>query len=138
MKDTYTAFYHANLYGTAESGTAQYAVPSNTTGWFIPGMGQWWDILSNLGKIDLTSYRDDTGSSTSINGDATIAVANMNTYLQKISGATQFSTGTYFWSSSEFSGRNACYVDFRSSGYLDLYYDYKSYSRDRLRCSFAF
>lgn len=136
--DTYKAFDVASKYGTEESGTAQYAVPSNTTGWFIPGMGQWWDILSNLGKIDLTSYRDDTGSSTSINGDATIAVANMNTYLQKISGATQFSTGTYFWSSSEYNGRYACNVNFYSNGYLYLDNFDKDYSNRRVRCSFAF
>lgn len=138
LKDTYTAFYHANLYGTAESSTGKYAVPSNTTGWFIPGMGQWWDILSNLGKINLTSYRDDTGSATSIPDAATIAVANMNTYLQKISGATQFSTGTYFWSSSEYYGLFACNVYFYSRGYLDLYNDYKDNSNSRVRCSFAF
>lgn len=138
LKDTYTAFYHASLYGTAESSTGKYAVPSNTTGWFIPGMGQWWDILSNLGKIDLTSYQGDTGSSTSIPGAAQTAVANMNTYLQKISGATQFSTGTYFWSSSEYRGDSACGVYFDSSGYLYLNSNGKNYSGRRVRCSFAF
>lgn len=138
LKDTYTAFYHASLYGTAESSTGKYAVPSNTTGWFIPGMGQWWDILSNLGKIDLTNYRDDTGSYTYISGAAPIAVANMNTYLQKISGATPFRTDTYFWSSSEYNGSNACYVDFDSDGNLGLSGNIRYYSRNRVRCSFAF
>lgn len=138
LQDTYTAFYHASLYGTAESSTGKYAVPSNTTGWFIPGMGQWWDILSNLGKIDLTNYRDDTGSYTYISGAAPIAVANMNTYLQKISGATPFRTDTYFWSSSEYDGYDACNVDFVSDGYLNLIHNVKSYSGIRVRCSFAF
>ncbi|MFV0580673.1 MAG: fimbrillin family protein [Parabacteroides gordonii] len=138
LKDTYTAFYHASLYGTAESSTGKYAVPSNTTGWFIPGMGQWWDILSNLGKIDLTNYRDDTGSYTYISGAAPIAVANMNTYLQKISGATPFRTDTYFWSSSEYSGSHACNVNFFSNGRLTLTNSSKNYSYYRVRCSFAF
>ena len=138
LKNTYTAFYHASLYGTAESSTGKYAVPSNTTGWFIPGMGQWWDILSNLGKIDLTNYRDDTDSYTYISGAAPIAVANMNRYLEKISGATPFSTDTWFWSSSEYSGDYACYVDFFSTGTLYLDYNSKYSSRGRVRCSFAF
>ena len=136
--DTYKAFDVASKYGTAESSTEKYAAPSNTTGWFIPGMGQWWDILSNLGKIDLTSSRDDTGSYTSIPSAATTAVANLNKYLQKISNATQFSTGTYFWSSSEYSRNYACYVYFDSDGDLDLYHYSKDYSSYSVRCSFAF
>ena len=138
LKNTYTAFYHASLYGTAESSTGKYAVPSNTTGWFIPGMGQWWDILSNLGKIDLTNYRDDTDSYTYISGAAPIAVANMNRYLEKISGATPFSTDTWFWSSSEYSGNDACYVKFSYRGGLYLHNDSKRNSYSRVRCSFAF
>lgn len=137
LKDTYTAFYHASLYGTAESSTEKYAAPEKTTGWFIPGMGQWWDILSNWGGIDLTSYRDGTGSSTSIDDAAPTAVNNMNTYLQKISGATQFSTGTYFWSSSEYNNYAACFVSFLSDGRLGLYSNYKS-DGYRVRCTFAF
>ena len=138
LKDTYTAFYHANFYGTVESSTEKYAAPSNTTGWFIPSMGQWWDILSNLGGIDLNKYKGDTGGYTSISGASTIAVANINKYLQKISGATIFNTSTYFWSSSEYNGNLACYVDFSSRGSLYLSNDLKSFSFDRVRCSFAF
>lgn len=138
LKDTYTAFYDASRYGTSDSNTEKYAAPTNTTGWFIPGMGQWWDILSNLGRIDLTSFRVQTGGSTSISGAATTAVANMNTYLTKISDATQFSTGTYFWSSSEYDGYFACNVYFYSGGALSLNVDRKYYSGNKVRCSFAF
>lgn len=140
LQNTYTAFYHASRYGTTESSTGKYAAPEKTTGWFLPSMGQWWDILSNLGGIDLTSYQDDTGNYTSIPGDAPIAVANMNRYLQKISDATPFSTGTdtYFWSSSEYSGDLACNVLFYSNGYLALRNDDKYVSNSRVRCSFAF
>ena len=138
LKNTYTAFYHASRYGTAESSTEKYAAPTNTTGWFIPGMGQWWDILSNLGGIDLTSYQDKTAPLTSIPDVAPIAVANINKYLQKISDATPFSTGTYFWSSSECYGHSACNVRFDSNGDLRLDWSNKDYSRIRVRCSFAF
>ena len=138
LKNTYTAFYHASRYGTAESSTGKYYAPSKTTGWFIPSMGQWWDILSNLGKIDLTSYRDDAGSSTYIPHAAPTVVANMNRYLEKISDATPFSTDTWFWSSSEYDGRNACSVSFDSLGNLYLYYDFKRTNYNMVRCSFAF
>lgn len=138
LKGTYTAFYHASRYGTAESSTEKYAAPSNSTGWFIPSMGQWWDILSNLGGINLDKYKNDTGNSTSISGAASTAVANMNRYLEKISGATPFSTGTYFWSSSEYSGYSACFVRFDYDGFLTLRYGGKYGSDPRVRCSFAF
>lgn len=138
LQNTYTAFYHANRYGTTDSGTAQYAAPANTTGWFIPSMGQWWDILSNLGGIDLSSYKGSSDVSKGIDGAATTAVTNMNTYLQKINGATTFSTDTYFWSSSEIDGNYACNVYFRSGGNLYLDYRDKSDRRGSVRCSFAF
>lgn len=138
LKDTYTAFYHANRYGTTDSGTAQYAAPANTTGWFIPSMGQWWDILSGLGGVDLNSYKESTDDHKEIDGEATTAVTNMNKYLQKINGATQFSTDTYFVSSSEYTGGNACDVNFNSNGRLGLFHYYKYSSGRRVRCSFAF
>ena len=137
LKDTYTAFYHASRYGTAESSTEKYAAPSNTTGWFIPSMGQWWDILSNLGSVNLTGYQSSQENSKYIDGAGRIAVDNMNRYLEKISGATQFSTGTYFWSSSEYDGYRACYVNFDSRGSLDLGWRIKA-SSSRVLCSFAF
>ena len=138
LQNTYTAFYHANRYGTAENSTEKYAVPSNTTGWFIPGMGQWWDILSNLGGVNLNGYQSSQKNGEIIKGVGQTAVDNMNTYLQKISGATPFSTDTYFWSSSEYSGGGACYVFFYSNGDLALSSLYKGNGSCRVRCSFAF
>lgn len=138
LQTTYTAFYHANRYGTTDSGTAQYAAPANTTGWFIPSMGQWWDILSNLGGINLDTYKESTGKYAEIDGAATTAMNNMNKYLQKINGTATFSTNTFFWSSSEYSGSRACNVGFYSYGYLGLLNDTKDSSTYRVRCSFAF
>lgn len=138
LQDTYTAFYHASRYGTAASNTEKYAAPANTTGWFIPSMGQWWDILSGLGGIDLSRYQNSTDEYTFIPGAASTAIGNMNKYLQKISGATTFSTDTFFWSSSECNGGGACYVGFGSNGNLLLHYYNKYYGFIRVRCSFAF
>lgn len=139
LQDTYTAFYHASRYGTAEGGTSQYAAPNTTTGWFIPSMGQWWDILSNLGGIDLTTYQG-SGDSYAfiISGAAQTAIDNMNKYLGKIEGTTMFSRDTYFWSSSEYSSGGACDVGFYIYDSLDLYYGDKGYSYSKVRCVFAF
>lgn len=140
LQDTYSAFYHASRYGTADSNTDKYATPSNTTGWFIPSMGQWWDILSNLGGIDLSSCRDKTDSYTSISSAAPIAVNNMNQYLEKINGAMKFSMKTFFWSSSEMAdiyACYACYVGFSRGDYLVLS-DANKHDKGRVRCSFAF
>lgn len=138
LQDTYTAFYHADRYGTPESGTGQYAAPSNTTGWFIPGMGQWWDILSNLGGINLDEYKTVTNKYyTSIPDVSETAVANMNRYLEKISNVTQFRKNTYYWSSSEQNGDCACYVYFKV-GYLNLDTYFKDRTYGRVRCVLAF
>lgn len=138
LKDAYIAFYHASRYGTTDSNTEKYAAPSNTTGWFIPSMGQWWDIVSNLGGIDLTDYRNSTENTADISDAAPIAVANINKYLENISGATTFSIGAHFWSSSECNENNAWYVDFSSTGSLLLNLIYKYFGDNRVRCSLAF
>jgi len=128
--DTYKAFAAARDYSVA--------VPNNATGWFIPSMGQWWDILSNLGGIDLTDFQESTNSSTSLSGAAETAIKNMNKYLDKINGATTFSKDTHFWSSSEYSSDNACYVGFGSGGNLYLDYCNKGGTLIRVRCVLAF
>lgn len=135
LRDTYSAFYHANLYGTANNG--KYAAPANTTGWFIPSMGQWWDILSNLGEINLSDYQTSEKPSISTN-ESNKAVDNMNKYLDKIKHAKKISTPELFWSSSEYSSGSACGVDFYSNGYLNLYGGNKNYSGGKVRCVFAF
>lgn len=137
LRDTYAAFYYASLYGTKESKTKQYATPANTTDWFIPGMGQWWDILSNLGKIDLSSYQGKEDGSNSISGADKIAMDNMNIHLAKINGAMLFSTGTNFWSSSECDKVGACRV-YSDRSRLGLGGDYKDYQNYNVRCIFAF
>ena len=142
LQDTYAAFYHANNYGKTTE-TEKYAAPGTTTGWFIPSMGQWWDILANLGRIDLGDYKTKSEDFTEISGAAPTAVNNMNTYLTKVSGATQFSaTNTTFWSSSECKvygyGCDACDVAFYN-GKLNLGYISKSFGSYReVRCSLAF
>ena len=136
LQNTYTAFYHAGRYGTTESSTEKYVAPANTTGWFIPSMGQWWDILSNLGGVNLKDKETSDETYTYIPDAATNAKDKLNEALSKISDAKEFALDTYFWSSSEYNG--ACYVGFNYYGYLNLNYNGKGSSYLRVRCSFAF
>ncbi|MBS7574630.1 hypothetical protein KG118_10730 [Bacteroides sp. NSJ-90] len=121
--DTYKAFDVALNYG-ATTETAQYAAPEKTTGWFLPSMGQWWDILENLGGLDLSSYKTSTDSYEYIAGNT--ALNNLNVYMGKVTGAALFGINTAFWSSSEFSSGHACGVDF-SGGSLYLNWYSKDY-----------
>jgi hypothetical protein len=77
--DTYKAFDVALNYG-ATTETAQYAAPEKTTGWFLPSMGQWWDILENLGGLDLSSYKTSTNSYEYIADAGNTALNNLNIY----------------------------------------------------------
>lgn len=140
LLNTYAAFYHANRYGTTDGGTHQYAVPANvTTGWFIPSMGQWWDILSNLGGVNLDKYKNDTFTSGVVGiPGTTTTTENINKYLRKIKDAKHFSTpDVNFWSSSEYNGIYACSV-YSSDGLLCLNAQTKNYGQPYVRCSFAF
>ena len=133
---TYKAFYVALNYGTTTTGTALYAAPEKTTGWFLPSIGQWWDILENLGGVDLSGYKASTEESVEIEGTGDTAVGNLNTYMEKADGVI-FSSREYFWSSSEYSSYYACCMSF-SDGYLYLGWDSKDYDEIEVRTVLAF
>ena len=121
--DTYQAFNVALKYGTTTE-TAKYAAPDNTTGWFLPGIGQWWDILENLGGVSLSSYKTSTDDYVSITDTGNTAVANLNTYMEKVGGDMIYSSYTPFWSVSEGSNLFACHVYF-NDGDLGLVWHHK-------------
>ena len=139
MLKTYAAFYYANRYGTTDGSTSQYAPATHTTGWFIPSIGQWWDILSNLGGVNLDEYKYDTFTSGIVGiPDTTTTAGNINKYLQKIKDAGLFSTSdANFWSSSEHNGTYACSV-YYSNGLLCLNSQTKDFGQPYVRCIFAF
>lgn len=124
LQTTYTAFYHTNRYGTAaDASSSKYQAPQQSTGWFIPSTGHWWDILSNLGKLDLSPYRtNDTASDplpnfsgSSPGGEDIVnsVINHINFYLNKIEGASSIeeSHAGRYWTSSE-SGAGEAYTCF--------------------------
>jgi hypothetical protein len=153
---SYPAFYYALNYGTSvESGTTSYAATSGSSGWYLPSVGQWWDIETKLGGMSTTSFGSSGGSVTgscywydsSLSGTSTysyICASNINVYLTAISTyATNkgYSYGTpdsfsnsgeYYWASSEYDSDNSYYAGFYSNGPINIGFGNKK-SSFRLR-----
>ncbi|CAG9898106.1 hypothetical protein BOVA604_3343 [Bacteroides ovatus] len=115
----YDVFYHSENYGTDDSG--QYAAPADgtTSGWYLPTIGQWWDILENLGDANgLIALRNSSGTTVELkNGVSQVAIDRMNE-LMSASGqtVTLFKADVHYWSSSEKSSGVARRVLFDGSG----------------------
>lgn len=100
-KGWYPAFSAAVEFGN------KVAVPSYTTGWYLPSVGQLYDILRNLGKADISvnTVKDFNG-----NGDLLVdasycadMITFLDSYIDKIPEAERdlFSSSTgAVWSSS--------------------------------------
>src|SRR5574344_2696365 len=129
-QDVFPAFYQAVNYSL---GTA----PEGSTGWFLPSMGQWWDVLEKVAayngtSLGISSKHDDGSSYYYGDGDGTTAVSALNNLLSKNSLSStlydSFATGMYFWTSSEYISNGACGLDFFSNGYLYLSYNGKAHT----------
>lgn len=112
----------------------EYRPPRNTTGWFIPSSGQWWDILQNLGGCPAMADKGQQTSSDSGDfrwlGQGDVPAA-LNAWMNKIAADSKndFTTGDRFWSSSElnqFRARN--YWNVYSSDYVCCDFVYKKWS----------
>jgi uncharacterized protein (TIGR02145 family) len=103
---TYPAWQAANNYNVNVSGFTN-------SGWYLPSMGQWWDVCANLDKVDLTSKQIGTTNSGKIYTGST-ATTNVKNAI-KAAGGTALNTNNYYWSASEYNSNNAVRVNFNSS-----------------------
>jgi len=127
---THTTKINSSSYPAASAATSYtVAAPSNTSGWYLPSVGQWYDICVNLGKLSSTKggsgYTDEPG----LDGtgyilwtDALTSADSLNAYL------TPLTSGTYdiftwiedgvlaYWCSSEYSRTSANLVMFDDEG----------------------
>jgi len=146
LLSNYPAFYYALGYGTSQiPSTTTYAAPAGsvTSGWYLPSIGQWYDICVNLGGMTATPtitstaqgywYNNSSGST----GYSYKCAAAINAYLTALSNngysVDLFSTiisGTteVYWSSSEYTNSNAYYAYFSSNGYMYLYGNNKAHT----------
>ena len=107
----------------------EYRPPRNTTGWFIPSSGQWWDILQNLGGCPAMADKGQQTSSDSGDfrwlGQGDVPAA-LNAWMNKIAADSKndFTSGDRFWSSSELN-------QFRAR-------NWNVYSSDLVRCGYVY
>jgi len=135
----YPVFYYAKRYGTSYTSSLTYAAPTvtNNSGWYMPSAGQWWDLLQNLGGINLSSYTTNTADNVSISGGGTTIINNLNTIMNKFSGTT-FTTNSVYSVASEYSAPYCCDVYFNTSGDLSFGQNYKNLTGRKIRCILAF
>ena len=152
-KDGYTYSGHLQATGYAAGIAAKgytakdkygntVATPSGTSGWYLPGVGQWYDICASLGGMVKASGKAYTscnywyvqwcgGDESSNNNYSGLCVSNLNVYLNALRGkgysVDLFSNNDeYYWSSSECYSTEVYYVGFYGNGYMQLNNNYKT------------
>lgn len=95
-------------YGAAGNSTEQVAAPKFTSGWFVPSVGHFMDLVKNLGK-------ESNFNGASISGST--AFVNIDAYFGKL--GLKFDNGTYkYWSTNtslDNSDMKAYYLELSNS-----------------------
>ncbi len=115
----YPAWQTANNYNVNVSGFSN-------SGWYLPSMGQWWDVCAYLGNVNLTSKQ----TVTSVSGDlytGASATTNVNNAIIA-AGGTALTPSYYYWSASEYGIYDAAIVNFSSSN-VNVGSNSKNYGR---------
>jgi len=137
----YKAFYYATQYGSSTNGSA-YSAPNSSSGWYLGSQGQWWDLMVNLGNIDLTSYQTNSDIITNwieIFNLGNTALNNINALLAKINGSTSFPTDdSWYISSSQLSSDRADDMFCMSNGSFRIDSSIKNNGSNRVRSILAF
>ena len=101
---TFPAFYIALNYGVT--------APVNSSGWFLPSSGQWYQFLVQLGTKGNTNYKssNSTGDYYFTVVSSSTIVSNLNSYFTKLTSGTYTNfptTYNYYWTSSEYDNSHA-------------------------------
>lgn len=92
-------------------------VPANLSGWFVPSIGQWIQILNNLGGAGLdanTNYANGNTSSPGLTSTDTSVFTKIDSYLTNVG---QSALGENLYVSSTESGNNFWQVSKTNTGY---------------------
>ncbi len=137
LQSDHPAFWYALNYGTINIGGVQYAAPNESSGWYLPSVGQWWNIAINLGGMSTTpAYPVPTDNSTgycnwnnSNVANGTICSTNMNNYFTTIINYKLDNKPDIFFNNSEkeyYRSSSECTVNypfvfgFMNSNFPDL------------------
>jgi len=111
---SYPAFYYAKNYSVT--------APSNSSGWYLPSPGQWWDVMTNLGGVNLSSYQSSSSSSFGVSASA--ALNTINGYFTSASGTGLNSSNCYL-TAAEYNSNIGVIANFDGSS-VNLGIGYKS------------
>lgn len=125
----YPVFYAAFTFSTE----APWAV----TDWFIPSIGQLWDILVNLGGWNSLNNEKGNSKKTSYSGSNTQVLDNLNAYMSK-AGGDAFVSGEEYVSSSEYDEDHVCVISATDQGESYISEGLKTNSEYNVRCVLAF
>lgn len=113
---SFEIFFYTSRFGAPGNITEAEAAPENTTGWFVPSIGQWWDIMTNLGKINLDSYKEITANNVDVTGNLNETLMdNTNAALAK-TGEGEYdaiTTDSHYFMSTEFNESRACRISYK-------------------------
>jgi hypothetical protein len=128
---SYPAFYYALNYGVINNASYATSIGTNNSGWYLPSVGQWYDICVNLGGMSTTPQYTGAGYGYWYNGSSGSAGASykcaaaINTILSTLS-SNGYSVDLFskiisgdndlYWSSSEYGVNYAYVVYFASDG----------------------
>ena len=114
-------------------------IPTKTTGWYLPSIGEWVDIMGALGGLDVSTIQSVTDAVFDIAGGAQNAANQINNALKKIGGdyVDTFSTSGIYWSSSEYTKDYAYCIGFFPEK-LMFGSGQKWYTQFNVRCVLAF
>ena len=146
---TNTTYLNSTAYPAGYAAKTTYAsqvtAPSNTSGWFLPSSGQWYNILVNLGGMAAEpDFSHMWNGDSPSNFTSSICATALNNKISVV-GAGNYdaffsntSSSENYWSSSEYSSRYAYGAAFSSFGSM-VFASYlnKSYTR-RVRAVIAF
>ena len=122
----YPAFEAVKNYGVE--------APANTTGWYLPAVGQWYDFFANLGGLPDWSSASASDTDYYWTGQSEL-VSKVNAYFSPLGDGNYdaFMPNNdfqYFWSSSEYSSLNARRWNVYSNGRVNCIWNIKNYNLD--------
>ena len=128
LAHTTTLLENADIHPAAQAASQYDIAPYGTSGWYLPAIGQWVEVMRSLGGLSDDAFsRNDSGQGLWEAEAAAAAVSQLNEQLAR-AGQGQYTpiNQTYYWSSSERSMMSAYYLFYNPSYYMSLMNYYKN------------
>ncbi len=108
--DCYEAFHYASEFGSKSDNYNLLKV--RTTGWYLPATGQWFDIVRNLGKVDLDPAMTYGPADLFYWKDLGPALSNINEAMSKVAepNRTLIPGNRWYWTATNATDKYAYYI----------------------------